>query len=78
MSNYIMTEQLFNQLCQIKSFNEKNGKTYQEHILIIAGKRIPTELHETIRKASTGKKALELLEKHNIAYTHTHAWRAEP
>lgn len=76
MSNYIMTEGLFNQLCHISSFNEKNGKTYQEHILIIAGKRIPTELHEIIRKASTGKKALELLDEHNIAYTHKHVWQA--
>ena len=39
MSNYIMPEDLFNQLCLVRSFNKANGATYQEHILIVAGKR---------------------------------------
>ena len=70
MKNYIMTESLFNQLCQICSFNDVNGKTYQEHILIIAGERIPTTLHNTIRNAVSGSAALKILEENNIPYNH--------
>ena len=72
MKNYIMTESLFNQLCQISAFNNVNGSTYQEHILIIAGERIPTKLHEAVRKAVSGEAALKILEANNIPYTHSH------
>jgi len=70
MTTYIMSEQLFSQLCQIQSFNRHNGKTYQRHILIIAGNRIPKELHLSIREAPSGQAALEILTTHNIPYSH--------
>lgn len=72
MSNYIMSEQLFSQLCQIQSFNQHNGQTYQQHILIIAGDRIPSQLHASILEAPTSRAALEILTTHNIPYSHTY------
>jgi len=68
-----MTQALFDQLCQISAFNTANGNTYQEHILIIAGDRIPKELHDEIRNAESGDAALELLTKNNIPWRHTYA-----
>lgn len=70
MSNYIMPEQLYNQLCLVRSFNETNGATYQEHILIVAGKRIPEDLHASISKAKSGDAALEILRQNDIPYSH--------
>ena len=70
MSNYIMTETLFNQLRFVHGFTEINGQTYREHILIIAGKRIPIHLHSIIREVSSGTAALNILKEHNIPYTH--------
>lgn len=70
MSTYIMPQTLFNQLCEVASFTVMNGKTYQEHILIIAGERIPSDLHEDIRKAESGETALALLTKNDIPWSH--------
>ena len=70
MSHYIMTQALFNQLCQVASFAEMNGRTYQEHILIIAGERIPSDLHKDIRKAESGDDALNILTQNNIPWSH--------
>ena len=69
---YIMTQALFNQLCHVSAFNTLNGSTYQEHILIIAGERIPQELHDAIRNAASGDDALEILTKNNIPWTPTY------
>ncbi len=71
-TEYIMTQALFNQLCHVSAFNTVNGNTYQEHILIIAGERIPKELHNAIRDAESGDAALEILTKNNIPWTHTY------
>lgn len=70
MSNYIMSENLFTQLCCISGFNKMNGPTYQEHIIIIAGKRIPESLHHVIQHSTSGEKALDILRENNIPYTH--------
>ncbi len=69
---YIMTQALFNQLCQVSAFNATNGKTYQEHVLIIAGDRIPKELHKSIRDAESGNAALNILTANKIPWTHTY------
>ena len=31
---YIMSQDMFNQLSNVNGFNQKNGFTYQQHILI--------------------------------------------
>ena len=49
-----------------------NGKTYQEHILVIAGERIPKELHDSIRGAESGNAALDILTTNKIPWTHTY------
>jgi len=71
-TEYIMTQALFNQLCHVSAFNAMNGKTYQEHVLIIAGNRIPKELHESIRNAESGDAALNILTTNKIIWTHTY------
>jgi hypothetical protein len=68
--DYIMTQTLFDQLCHVSSFNKMNGTTYQEHIVIIAGKRIPSALHDAVRQAKSGDIALEILTKNNIPWSH--------
>ncbi len=67
-----MSQALFSQLCQVSAFNTMNGKTYQEHILIIAGERIPNKLHDSIRQAESGDAALEILTQNSILWTHTY------
>ncbi len=73
MSNYIMREDLFRQLSSVAGFAERNGLTYQDHILIIAGERIPEILHQAIRASPSGSAALKILTKHNISFQHEYA-----
>ena len=65
-----MTEELFNQLCYVRGFNNLNGNTYQEHILVIAGDRIPENLHDNIKNAKTSLDALNILDDNKIDYNH--------
>ena len=41
-NNYIMTNDMFNMLKSVDGFIAINGKTYQEHIIKILGKYIPS------------------------------------
>jgi hypothetical protein len=67
---YIMSQDMFNQLSTVKGFNQKNGFTYQQHILITSWYRIPSNLHYTILNAKSGKDALKILDRNNIMYLH--------
>ena len=79
MPTYIMTEYLFKQLCQVRSFNEANGANYQEHILITMADhetlRECPQLRATIKAAPTGSAALAILTENGIAYTHKYSQR---
>ena len=70
-SDYIMSEQMFLNLSCVGGFNQHNGSTYQEHILIIAGDRIPSDLHKDITEAPNAKTALNILSSNSISFHHT-------
>ena len=67
---YIMSEDLYNQLCVVNGFTTCNGATYQEHIIRIAGDRIPQSLHCIIEKAVSGEEALQILNDNGVTFTH--------
>ena len=69
-SNYIMTNDMFNMLKPVDGFIAINGKTYQEHIIKILGKYIPSDLHDHIIKSDDYESALKILDDNNIVYTH--------
>lgn len=69
-NKYIMSQDMFNQLSNVNGFNQKNGFTYQQHILITAWYRIPSKLHYIILNAKSGNDALNILKKNNITYLH--------
>jgi len=67
---FIMSEERYLMLTTVHGFTNLNGSTYQEHIIKTAGERIPTDLHESIRQASTAGAALKLLKDNYILYAH--------
>ena len=67
---FIMSEERYLMLTTIHGFMNLNGSTYQEHIIKTAGERIPVDLHESIRQASTADAALKLLKDNYILYAH--------
>ena len=68
--DYIMSEQMFINLSYVNGFNQHNGHTYQEHVLIIAGDRIPIHLHKDISDAPNAEEALRILSRNNIRFSH--------
>lgn len=69
-TNYIMTNDMFNILKSVDGFIAMNGRTYQEHIIKILGKYIPSGLHDQIIKSDNYESALKILDDNNIVYTH--------
>lgn len=70
---YIMSPQLFNQLCNVDGFTDHNGTNYTNHILIMVNNSIYklTDIQkEIILKSETPGKALSKLEEFGIIYTH--------
>lgn len=67
---YIMSQDTFNILSKINGFNQKNGYTYQQHILITSWFRIPHTLHKLIINAKSGTDALQILDDNNISVYH--------
>ena len=64
-----MTTELFNSLCNVRGFNDINGQTYNEHIIIILGNLLDEETKESILKSETSAEALKLLP---FEYTHNY------
>ena len=65
--HYIMSPDLFNSLCNVRGFNDLNGKTYNEHITIILGKFLDNETKKSILNSETPEVSLKLLP---FEYTH--------
>jgi len=61
---------LFAQLTNISGFCNTNGKTYQEHIVLIFAEDLSTNQKKAVTNTSTEKDALVVLQKENIAFTH--------
>ena len=62
-----MTPDLYYSLGNVRGFTEMNGKTYQEHIIIILGEFLNEETKNKIRKTKTDEDALALIP---FPYTH--------
>ena len=69
---YIMSQDMFKILSTVDGFNQKNGYTYQQHILITSWYRIPNNLPSSIINAKTGNAALKILINNKIFYDHDH------
>ena len=67
---FIMSEERYLMLTTVHGFTNLNGSTYQEHIIVAAGERIPADMHDSIRRASTAAAALKLLRDNYILYAH--------
>lgn len=71
--NYIMKEEMFNQLSFVTGFNRLNGDTYQQHITIIFKDKLNENQKNTILNQVSGKDALKILNQFNINYTHKYS-----
>ena len=54
----IMPPWKFNELSMVRGFNKINGKTYQEHIIIILGHLMTSEDQKRISEATSTDEAL--------------------
>ncbi len=63
-----MHENLFDQLCCVRGFNNMNGKTYNDHIVLIL--ELQGEIKDEVLQAKTPLEAKNILKKHNIMFTH--------
>ena len=68
---YIMTPDLFNQLCYVSGFNRMNGNTYQEHIEKIFGDLLNDNEIVKIRGSKDSDEALDILKNLGVTYTHS-------
>jgi len=62
-----MSSGLYYSLTKVHGFTNMNGKTYQEHIIIILGDFLSNEVKDNIITTDNIEKALSLI---NIPYTH--------
>ena len=64
---YLMSPELYNSLSNVSGFTTLNGKTYQEHIVLILGKYLSKKIKKKILNSNNIEQALELI---NIPYSH--------
>jgi hypothetical protein len=69
---YLMSPDLYNTLTMVSGFTNRNGNTYQEHIIKTLNNQINKDIKEEIIKTTTSKDALNILENNNIEYTHNY------
>lgn len=69
---YLMSPDLYNTLTMVNGFTNRNGNTYQEHIIKTLNNQINKDIKEEIIKTTTSKDALNILENNNIEYTHNY------
>ena len=68
---YIMTPDLFNQLCYVSGFNKMNGNTYQEHIEKMFGSLMNDNEIARIRDCKNSDEALGVLKNLGVCFTHS-------
>ena len=64
-----MSPELYYSLCNVQGFMRMNGKTYQEHIILILGKFLSEEIKTKISNCNSIDEALKLI---NIPFTHNY------
>lgn len=69
---YLMSPDLYNTLTMVSGFTNRNGNTYQEHIIKTLNNQLNKDIKEQIIKTTTSKDALNILETNNIEYTHNY------
>lgn len=69
---YLMSPDLYNTLTMVNGFTNRNGNTYQEHIIKTLNNQLNKDIKEEIIKTTTSKDALNILENNNIEYTHNY------
>jgi len=69
---YLMSPDLYNTLTMVSGFTNRNGNTYQEHIIKTLNNQLNKDIKEEIIKTTTSKDALNILENNNIEYTHNY------
>lgn len=69
---YLMSPDLYNTLTMVSGFTNRNGNTYQEHIIKTLNNQLNKDIKEQIIKTATSKDALNILENNNIEYTHNY------
>ncbi len=67
---YIMNPSLFTQLSSVRGFNDMNGKTYKQHILMVFEDSLSHEEKDKIMATETDEESLEVLKSYGINFTH--------
>ena len=68
-----MSPELYGTLSMVSGFTNRNGNTYQEHIIKTLDNQLNKDIKEKIIKTTTSKEALEVLQKNKIEYTHNYS-----
>lgn len=70
-----MNEQRFNELSNVRGFNNLNGENYVEHIIIQLKddyKNYDESIFNLIKNCQKGNDALSILDNNDIRYTHNY------
>jgi len=66
-----MSPELFGQLSQVMGFNEHNGSTYLEHI-ILRFSELDQSVKDEILKSGDNLTALKILNRNGVNWTHVY------
>lgn len=69
---YLMTPELFQQLSNVRGFNNLNGVTYQDHIIIIFSDSLTSSQKDEVKKCENELDALDYLKNQLIDLTHNY------
>ena len=75
MMIYLMSQQMFNELSEVRGFNDMNGTTYADYLIqnICAYDHIPEEIKTLVKEMNEHDKILELLNNNDIKYSHSYS-----
>ena len=71
---HLIDESLFNQLSCIRGFNECNGSTYKDYLILnlLESKEIEPQVKNILRELRDSQTILKALKSYKICYSHTY------
>jgi len=71
---HLIDETLFNQLSCIRGFNESNGSTYKDYLILnlLESKEIDPQVKNVLRELRDSQTILKALKGYKVSYSHTY------
>jgi hypothetical protein len=67
---YLMSPELFNQLSCVRGFNNLNGQTYPDHVILILSEILTSSQKDEVKKCENEQDVLDYLKNQMIEVTH--------